>query len=249
MGRGAPPLAHLVPAIRAALPAVPAPASLSPEEEGVRLYDAVTQLLLAAARAQPLVLILDDLHWADRASLGLLRHVARFLADARILALGTYRDVEVDQGHPLADLLPVLRHDTAYERIQLRGLSYAEASTCLDVVAAQDVADPLAHAIYTETSGNPFYMGEVFRHLLEEGRLVRRDGRWTADAGIAEWGIPEGVARWWAGGWRGSGRRPTAPLPSPPPSPPASTSASCRPCRAWMRTCCWIVSTRRWPPG
>lgn len=139
------------------------------------------------------MLVLDDLHWADHASLGLLRRAARLLPGARLLIICAYRDVELEAGHPLAALLPALRHDTRCERLHLRGLSDAETIMYVSRLAQQEVGERLARAIHAGTGGNPFYIGEVFHHLVEEDRLIRRNGRLTADGGIRDWGIPEGV--------------------------------------------------------
>jgi DNA-binding CsgD family transcriptional regulator len=208
LGSGAPPLARLVPEVREALPEVPAAAPLSPDEELVRLYDAVAQFLLRAAAARPLVLVLDDLHWADRDSLGLLRHAARHVCPAgtprdiapvgtaadrsAVLIIGTYRDVELDPQHPLTEVLAILRHETDYERIALRGLGEHDVGRYLAQTVAQDPPPALVRALHAETGGNPFYVREIVRHLAEEGRLVRRAGGWDLIDG-GDLGVPEGV--------------------------------------------------------
>lgn len=97
MGTGAAPIARLVPALRERLSDIPEPAPLQPDEERFRLLDAVSQLLIAASARAPLLLVLDDLHWADRGTIAMLRHVARFAPRNRILLLGAYRDVELDR--------------------------------------------------------------------------------------------------------------------------------------------------------
>ena len=187
------PLAGLAPELRDALGEAPRAAALGAEEERVRLYDAVVQLLLSLARQGPVLVVLDDLHWADRGSLGLLRHVAHFLDRAGLFIIGTYRDVELDRAHPLAALLPTLRHEADFERLALRGLDDAEAAAHLAQVARGELATSLAGAIRAEAAGNPFYLGQVFRHLLEEGKLVRTEGRWDAAPDAQPWGVPEGV--------------------------------------------------------
>ena len=194
LGPAAPLLARLVPHVRAALPDLAAPAPLSPEEERFRLYDAVTQSLLAAAQAQPIMLVLDDLHWADGDSLGLLRHVARFADRGRLLLVGVYRDLEVDRRHPLTDVPAVLLRETDYVRIRLRGLSEPEVAQYLARATGQEpLPRALIRQIYAETEGNPFYLREVVRHLVDEGKLVRRAGRWVPGERLGELGIPEGV--------------------------------------------------------
>jgi class 3 adenylate cyclase/tetratricopeptide (TPR) repeat protein len=190
---GGPPLARLVPAIRERIPDIGQPTPLQPEEERFRLLDAVSQLLIAVSARTPLVLVLDDLHWADRGTIAMLRHVARFIARNRILVIGAYRDVELDRQHPLSDALAALRREAEYERINLKGLDSREVGELLQTVADQDVPEVLIKAIDTETEGNPFFIREVLLHLIEEGKIFRQDGRWTSNLATGELGIPEGV--------------------------------------------------------
>jgi len=105
LGLHAAPLTRLVPGLRARLPEIPEPVALEPQEERVRMLDAVAQSLLALATRVPAVLVLDDLHWADTGTVALLRHVARFASRARLMVLGAYRDVEVAAHHPLTEAL------------------------------------------------------------------------------------------------------------------------------------------------
>jgi class 3 adenylate cyclase/tetratricopeptide (TPR) repeat protein len=193
LGAGAGPIARVVPELRNSLPDIPEPASLQPDEERFRLLDAVSQFLIGASMRAPVVLVLDDLHWADRGTIAMLRHVARFAPRNRILLLGAYRDVELDRQHPLADALAALRRETNYERILLKGLDTQEVGQLLASLAEQDVPDALVSAISAETDGNPFFIREVLAHLVEEGKIYREKGQWTTNLSIAEMGIPEGV--------------------------------------------------------
>jgi predicted ATPase len=102
LGEGAPDVANLVSEIRQRFPDLPASPPLQGDAERQRLFGSVTDFLRSATAASPLVLHLDDLHWSDKPSLLLLRHLARHLASDRLLILGTYRDVELDRTHPLA---------------------------------------------------------------------------------------------------------------------------------------------------
>jgi class 3 adenylate cyclase/tetratricopeptide (TPR) repeat protein len=190
---GGPPLARLVPIIRERIADLGEPAPLLPEEERFRLLDAVSQLLIAASARTPLVLVLDDLHWADRGTIAMLRHVARFIAHNRILVIGAYRDVELDRQHPLSDALAALRREAEYERINLKGLDSREVGELLQTVTDQDMPEGLVKVIDAETEGNPFFIREVLLHLIEEGKISRQDGRWRSDLAIEELGIPEGV--------------------------------------------------------
>jgi class 3 adenylate cyclase/tetratricopeptide (TPR) repeat protein len=193
LGYGAAPVARLVPPMRERLPDIPEPVALSPDEERFRLFDAVSQFLIAASVRAPVVVMLDDLHWADKGTIAMLLHLARFIPKSRILVLGAYRDVELDRQHPLADALGSLRREPGYKRIVLKGLIEEEVGTLLESIAEQEVDRALVHAISAETEGNPFFIREVLLHLVEEKKIFRQDGHWTSKLTVAEMGIPEGV--------------------------------------------------------
>jgi class 3 adenylate cyclase/tetratricopeptide (TPR) repeat protein len=193
LGRYGPALSVMVPALRARIPTLAEPAALEPNEERQRLFDAVAQVLLALSERAPVLLVLDDLHWADAGTIAMLRHVARFAARGRLLLVGAYRDVELDRQHPLAGALAGLKRETEYERVALKGLAEAEVGRLLETIAAHEVPAALVHAIHTETEGNPFFVREVLLHLVEAGKLYRAEGRWRSDYSIEEMGIPEGV--------------------------------------------------------
>src|SRR3990172_2566390 len=193
LGYGAPPVARLVPPLRERLPDIGEPVPLNPDEERFRLLDAVSQFIIATSVRAPVVLVLDDLHWAAGGTIAMLRHVARLLPRQRTLVLGAYRDVELDRQHPLADALAALRSEAEYERILVKGLDEGEVRALLTDIAEQDVPDAFVQAISAETDGNPFFIREVLIHLADEAKIYQQDGRWTANVSIAEMGIPEGV--------------------------------------------------------
>ena len=144
------------------------------------------------------MLHLDDLHWADKPSLLLLQHLARRFKGSRLLVVGTYRDVELDRRHPLSAVLAELRRERLYQRMLLRGLSESEVKGLIEAISQQKMAEgsdaALVDAILRETEGNPFFIEEVLRHLVESGASYRRAGRWVTDAkSIADLGIPEGM--------------------------------------------------------
>ena len=191
LGASAAPLAQLMPT----LPATPPAARLPPHEARVRLYDAVLRLLAGIAEEAPVVLVVDDLHWADADTLGLLRYVARVSTRSPLLILGAYRDPDAGQeGRQLAaELLGTLRREADFVRIGIGGLSAGEVEEFLAAVAGTPVPQALARAIRDETAGNPFYVGEVFRQLVEEGKLVRGADGWSAGVPVGDLGIPPGV--------------------------------------------------------
>jgi class 3 adenylate cyclase len=186
-------LSVLSPMLRTRLPDLPAPVPLQPDEERWRLFDALTQFLLMASQRAPIVLVLDDLHWADAGTVAMLRQVARFAQRGRLLLVGAYRDVELGHQHPLADALGALRREAEYERIALRGFRVAEVGQLLQAIASQEVPEALVHSLHTETEGNPFFLREVLLHLMEERKLYRSEGRWRTDYSARELGIPDGV--------------------------------------------------------
>jgi predicted ATPase len=203
LGRGAPVLARLLPALGATLGEVPAVASLSPEEERFRLFDAVALFLLALARRQPVVLVLDDLHWSDRDSLQLLAYCGRFVARAGLVLVGAYRDTPLDLHRPLADTLAVLCRQAGYEQVALGGLSRGEVADYLARANRQPPPPSLIRAIHAETGGNPFYLRQLWRHLVDERVAVQQDGRWVLTAEIGHAGVPQGSGTCSPGGWRG----------------------------------------------
>ena len=197
LGEAASDVAKIVSEVRQRLPELPDTPPADADQERYRLFESVVHFLVNASAAKPLVLVIDDLHWADRPTLLLLQHLARRAAGSRILVVGTYRDVELDRRHPLSATLAELRRERLFERILLRGFSPDEVASLLASMAQHEL-DPgalqLAHVIQRETEGNPFFIEEVVRHLVESGSIVRREGRWVSDAtSVDDIGIPEGV--------------------------------------------------------
>jgi len=138
------------------------PDAATPEQARFRLFDAVTRFLRAAAEHGPLLVVLDDLHWADRPSLRLLRFLARELHDARLLVVGTYRHTEVGPDHPLAE---VIGDATLGARLTLGGLDEAEVARFLELASGAPPVTTIVRAVHEQTSGNPFFVGEVARYL------------------------------------------------------------------------------------
>ncbi|MEE8346459.1 MAG: AAA family ATPase, partial [Dehalococcoidia bacterium] len=201
LGEGAPEVAKLVSEIRQRFPDIPEAPPLGGDAERLRLFESVTGFVRNASAANPLVLFLDDIHWADKPSLLLLQYLARGTRSDRVLIVGAYRDVELDRAHPLAEVVAGLRHERLYQRVLLRGLPAQEVHAMIAAIGQQagtpdqEVTDEFAQAIYRETEGNPFFIEEVLKHLVEEGKLYREGGQWTRDpsVNIEEMGIPEGV--------------------------------------------------------
>jgi tetratricopeptide (TPR) repeat protein len=196
LGRHGGELVRLVPELEQAVAGLAPALRSDPETERYRLFDAVAAWLAAASHPAGLVLVLDDLHWAEKPTLLLLRHLIRSPEPMRLLVLGTYRDTDLDRAHPLGEVLADLRREPSVARLALTGLDVEGIVALLASASGErmDVrATDLAQLLWAETEGNPFFVQEVLRSLVESGRLVQRDGVWTTDLEITELGIPEGV--------------------------------------------------------
>ncbi|MBK5288785.1 MAG: AAA family ATPase, partial [Acidimicrobiia bacterium] len=166
------------------------------EVDQYRLFEAVDSWLAAAAGTKGLVLVLDDIHWAARPTLLMLRHVLRSSTQARLIIVATYRDTDLDRTHPLADLLADLRRVPEVERIPLGGLDRRGVEDLMEAVNQAELdgsARELAVAVHAETEGNPFFVGELLRHLAESGALVNDGTTWRLTTSVSEMSIPDGI--------------------------------------------------------
>ncbi len=165
---------------------------LTPEDERIRVFEAAARWVSAAAHVRPLVFVLDDLQWADRASLRLLLHLVRSTRGDRVLVLGTYREMELDVEHPLNETLRQMNRERLYYRLPVRRLSEENTRALLSGLLDEEVTPELASAIHHETEGNPFFIEEVVKALIEEGMIYRESGRWQR-LNIDKLEIPQSV--------------------------------------------------------
>ena len=152
MEPGASHIAEMLPSLREKLPDLTDSTQLEPEPARFRLFDSVTNFLKNASQTQPLVLVLDDLHWGDHASLLLLEFLARGMAASNLLLVGTYRDVEVSRQHPLSQTLGSLMREQLFRRIQLGGLTQQEVSEFAEL-GAPELLYPIT--LWTWCTGAP----------------------------------------------------------------------------------------------
>lgn len=191
LGSAAAGLALLLPDLRERLPGLAPPPSISPEHERYRLFEIVCEFLSALARgteSRGLLLALDDLHWADTPALLLLRHLARRIAEVPLLVVGAYRREDLGGNHPLLDLLAALRREDLGETLDLAVLADDEAALLVAQLSGAAPAPEVAAAIQRQAEGNPFFLGEVVRHLQAEGIDLA-----NASAAGPRLGLPEGV--------------------------------------------------------
>ena len=194
-------LARMVPALGQRLGELPSPQTTDPDTERYLLYAAVVGLLEEASRQRPVVLVLDDLHWADKPSLQLLRHVVANSSASRLLILGTYRDAELSAAHPLTEALATLHREPAgggVSTIDLKGLEDTGVIAFMESAAGHELDDAgvgLAHQLYRETDGNPFFVAEILRNLSESGDIVQdaTTGLWAAKEAEGELALPHSV--------------------------------------------------------
>jgi len=185
LGPGAPDLAQLVPDLRALFPDLPEREAPDSESARFRLFDAVAAFLTAAARSRPLLLALDDMHAADEPSLLLLRFLAREIGQSRLFVVVAYRDVDPTVAEPLAVTLAELRREPITHRIALEGLSEPAVAEYIEAAGGTVPSRALVDAIHAETEGNPLFVGEMVRLLVQEGQL-------DAEA-LETLGVPEGI--------------------------------------------------------
>lgn len=191
------------PALGRIAPAMLSRTELRPSGSGAEadhrheLFAAALDLLGRAGAARPVCLVLDDLHWADSGTVQLLRQSLTNSQLSGVLVLGTFRDSDVTPTHPLADVLAQLHRVAGVERIALRGLDDIAVLEMLEALAGHDVGPAgvaLRDALLAETGGNPFFLGELLRHLRDTGGIYQNDsGQWVTSEDLAGAGLPVSI--------------------------------------------------------
>jgi DNA-binding CsgD family transcriptional regulator len=191
LGVGAGDIAQIIPDIQLRLPDLPPPPAIEdPEQARFRLFDSITSFMKRASREHPLLLVLDNLHWADPTSLRLLEFVIPEMATSRILILGTYRDMDISRSHPLFRTLGELTRQRLYQRVLLRGLNLDEVGEVMGDMGGMELPLELVSTVHQQTEGNPLFVREVVRLLTEEG-LLKRDH--LSDLKGWDFRLPEGI--------------------------------------------------------
>jgi class 3 adenylate cyclase len=178
-------LAGIFPELRAGANYVDPEPLEDPEASQFRLFDSYATFVRAMAKRSPLIIALDDLHWADKPTLLLLLHLARELSRMRVLIVCTYRDTDLVRGHPLSEALATLNRGAGFQRVVLRGLSLDEVESYIRGVANVSPARSVVERIFEETEGNPFFLSEVVNLMAQEGTLM-------ADS-VMDIAVPDGV--------------------------------------------------------
>jgi class 3 adenylate cyclase/tetratricopeptide (TPR) repeat protein len=192
LGFGGAVLARLLPELVERL-GLPPPAREESESERFRLFAAVVQLLGALGSERPLLVVLDDLQWADPGTLLLLKHLARDPTPMPLLVLGTYRHSEVGADHALALALADIERDRVIERIELTGLGEDETAELVTGLIGWQPPDEVVRGLRGETDGNPFFLEEVIRHLEQLGLSGDPERLARVKATVEELGVPARV--------------------------------------------------------
>jgi class 3 adenylate cyclase/ABC-type molybdenum transport system ATPase subunit/photorepair protein PhrA len=189
-------LALLAPILSTRIGNLPTPQSSDPDAERYLLFAAVAGLLRQVAIEQSVVLIFDDIQWADKPSLLLLRSLVANGELGQLMIIGTYRSAELSDQHPLTETLVALRREQRVTEINLTGLSGEDVVALVERAAGHALEEPgilLAQALYRETDGNPFFVEEVLRHLIETGDIFAADERWTTNVDLARLKLPDSI--------------------------------------------------------
>jgi DNA-binding SARP family transcriptional activator len=185
-------LLRITPRLAQLLPDLGPPPALRPDEERFRLLDAAAQFFAALSSRGTVLLVLDDLHWADAGTAMMIRHVARTCGQHRLLIAGAYRTTETASEDLLGDMLGALQPDTECMTIRLGALGTEAVGQLLTAEAGAPVSPALISAIGAHTGGNPFFAKEMIRHLAEE-RALCTGSSGELETGLPLQAVPEGV--------------------------------------------------------
>src|SRR6266536_2112783 len=185
-------LANLLPELAVCLRERPVPLPFPPEQARLRLYEALGAFLAGIGAPHALVLTLDDLHWADTASLDLLCHLARSRSNAHLLVLGAYRESEIDRNPALARTLSELSRQRVLTTVVVGPLSVAEVGTLAESRLGNSLSPAVNGLLHAHSEGNPFFAEELLKSWIESGALVKEHQQWVAVAPL-ELALPPSI--------------------------------------------------------
>jgi class 3 adenylate cyclase len=186
-------LARVFPELPDRLPAQSRSIPSDAESERYRLFEAITAIVTGITATRSAILVLDDLHWADKPTVLLLRHILRSAQGAALLIVACYREMELAADHPLTDLVADLRREPFVAWIGLDGLSETETRALLEAQAGVEITSSLSAVLHDETGGNPLFLAELLRHLTETERLPLDDADGAQPIDITALDLPDGV--------------------------------------------------------
>lgn len=193
LGDDAAEIARIMPELRTVYPDIPPALEVPPDQQRRLLFSAFRSFIERASRLTPIVYIYEDMHWADEPTLLMIEQIAKHLGEFSILMVMTYRDVDLEVGRPFARTLENLLKQKLATRVLLRRLPVDGVEKMLAALSAQTPPKSLARVVFEETEGNPFFVEEVFRHLVEEGKLFDEKGAFLPGLKVDQLQVPEGV--------------------------------------------------------
>ena len=195
LGRSAVELGRLVPELTDSVPGLVDTAWSDAESQRFRLFEAVATLLAELAASAPALLVVDDLHWADNATLLLVRHLARHADAGKLVILGTYREENARLSSPFGDMLVTLDRAHVVTHVDVGGLDDAEVADLLEgsTTASRGAMLELARRLRDETEGNPFFICQMLGRLGDNGEMLDAEGQQVAGGELGRLGVPSGV--------------------------------------------------------
>jgi len=185
---------EIAPDLRHRFPDIPSNPPLEPNSEQERMFESMVMFCETLSKQRPILLTIEDAHWADSCTLQFLHHIARrsHSLGLPMLIVLTYREVELDEARSLNEMLYNLNREHLANRIKLLRLSRDETQEMLEIMFQEKVIPELVQRIYLETEGNPFFIEEVCKSLVEEEKLYQKAGRWHHRQ-IEELEVPQSV--------------------------------------------------------
>ena len=193
LGDNAAELAQMAPRLRRVFPDIPPPPELPAQQARRYLFQSLTVSLAREARRVPQFLIVDDLQWAEESTLALLTHLAHRVTLLPVVIVGIYRNNDLDRNPALVRTLEELIR-TGFPPLKLQGLSYEAVAQLLQDLSHREPPPHLVRVIFEETQGNPFFVEEVYKHLVEEGKVFDTTGQFHVDLTVDEVDVPDNVS-------------------------------------------------------
>lgn len=185
-------LVKLVPELAEKLGTIPASAPAPSVQQHVRLYEAVAQFFVNISKEFPLALFLDDLQWVDDASMALLHHMARVITGEHLLVVGAYRDLELDDQRSLSRSVAEISRERLSYALPLKRLAFDHVLQMIRQTFGEKVPSKLPDLVYGKTEGNPFFVEEVLRSLVEEGAVYPVEKGWGVKD-LSDVHVPRGI--------------------------------------------------------
>jgi len=185
-------LITIAPELRVDYPDFPPNPPLEPDSERRRLFESLARFITLLSKVKPLLLVLEDIHWADSGTLALLQFLAQRCYQQPVMLLGTYREVELDGALPFHETLLNLNRKNLGMRLKLERLDQHKTRELLAVIFAEEITPEFLAGIFQETEGNPFFIEEVCKALVESGELYFADGQWHRPD-MADITIPQSI--------------------------------------------------------